>query len=115
MFKCLEFVCVARNQDVDVKLALQESEAGHVAPGNDLVAVDQPNLKLPHSDHFLFRIIQILGLKAEHENETSKKDLWRYPLLTLPEENVLSFLGTNLQRTAQFSRVEDHPFSSSQG
>lgn len=73
MFKCLKFVRVAWNQDVDVKLPLQESEAGHVTPGNDLMAVDQPNLKLPHGDHFLFGIVQILGLKAEHEKGDQQK------------------------------------------
>lgn len=61
VLECLELVRVPGNEDVDVQLPLEQRQAGHVAPGDHLVAVDQPDLELAHCDHLLLRVVQGLG------------------------------------------------------
>lgn len=59
----LELVRVSRDEDVDVELPLQQRQAGHIAPGDHLVAVDEADLKLAHCDHLLLWIVQVLERK----------------------------------------------------
>lgn len=51
---------VSRDEDVHVQLPLEESQAGHVAPGDDLVPVDEADLELAHGDHLLLGVVQVL-------------------------------------------------------
>ena len=60
VLECLELVRVPRDEDVDVQLPLEQRQAGHVAPGDHLVAVDEADLKLAHCDHLLLRVVQVL-------------------------------------------------------
>lgn len=60
MFKCFKSVRVSRDENVHIQLPLQQCQAGHIAPGNNLMAVNQPDSELPDSYYFLFRIIQAL-------------------------------------------------------
>lgn len=57
----LELVRVPGDEDVHVQLSLQQRQAGHVAPGDHLVAVDEADLKLAHRHHLLLRVVQVLG------------------------------------------------------
>lgn len=57
VLESLELVSVARDEDIHVQLPLQESEAGHVAPRDHLVPVDQTDLELSHSHHLLLRVV----------------------------------------------------------
>lgn len=50
-----------RYQDVHIQLSLQQCKATHVTPGDNLMAMDQPNFKLPHSYNFLVWVIQVLN------------------------------------------------------
>lgn len=60
VLKRLELVCVPGDEDVDVQLPLEQRQAGHVAPGDHLVAVDETDLELAHCDHLLLRVVQVL-------------------------------------------------------
>lgn len=60
VLKSLKLVCVSRDEDVYVQLPLEECQAGHVAPGDDLVPVDEADLELAHSDHLLLGVVQVL-------------------------------------------------------
>lgn len=60
VLKRFKLVRVARNEDVDVQLPLEQRQAGHVAPGDHLVAVDQADLKLAHGHHLLLRVVHVL-------------------------------------------------------
>lgn len=51
---------VSRDEDVHVQLPLEECQAGHVAPGDDLVPVDEADLELAHGDHLLLGVVQVL-------------------------------------------------------
>ena len=51
---------VPGDEDVDIQLSLEQRQAGHVAPGDHLVAVDEADLKLAHCDHLLLRVVQVL-------------------------------------------------------
>lgn len=61
VLKRLKLVCVAGDEDVHVQLPLEQRQAGHVAPGDHLVAVDETDLELAHCDHFLLWVIQVLS------------------------------------------------------
>lgn len=65
ILECLELVCVSRDEDVYVQLSLEQGKAGHVSPGDDLVAVDQTDLKLAHRHHLLLRVVQVLEGKLK--------------------------------------------------
>lgn len=67
ILKCLELVCVPRDKDVNVELSLEECQAGHVAPGDHLMAVDESNLKLAHCDHLLLWVVQVLRKYQENK------------------------------------------------
>ena len=56
----LELVRVSGDEDVHVQLSLQQPQAGHVPPGDDLVAVDQADLELAHRHHLLLRVVEVL-------------------------------------------------------
>lgn len=71
MLKRLEFVRVPRDEDVYIELPLQQRQAGHVSPRDNLMAVDQPNFELPDGHDFLFRVVQVLELKTLHGNYKS--------------------------------------------
>lgn len=60
VLKSLKLVCVSRDEDIDVQLPLEKCQAGHVAPGDDLVPVDEADLELAHGDHLLLRVVQVL-------------------------------------------------------
>lgn len=60
VLESLKLVCVSRDEDVYVQLPLEERQAGHVAPGDDLVPVDEADLELAHSDHLLLGVVQVL-------------------------------------------------------
>lgn len=53
-------MCVSRDEDIYVQLPLEERQAGHVAPGDDLVPVDETNLELAYGDHLLLGVVQVL-------------------------------------------------------
>lgn len=53
-------VCVSQEVDVHIQLPLQQFQAGRIAPGNYLMAMNQPNSDLPDSYNILFGIIQAL-------------------------------------------------------
>lgn len=60
VLESLKLVRVSRDEDVYVQLPLEKCQAGHVAPGDDLVPVDETDLELAHGDHLLLRIVQVL-------------------------------------------------------
>lgn len=62
VLKRLELVCVARDEDVHVQLPLEQRQAGHVAPGDHLMAMDETDLELADCDHFLLGVIQVLNV-----------------------------------------------------
>lgn len=63
----LELVRVPGDEDVHVELPLQQRQAGHVPPRDHLVAVDQADLELPHRDHLLLRVVQVLRRRESCE------------------------------------------------
>lgn len=65
-------MCVAGNEDVDVQLPLQQRQAGHVAPRDHLVAVDEADLKLAHRHHLLLRVVQVLRVHKAKSHESSQ-------------------------------------------
>lgn len=62
-------MCVSRDEDVHVQLPLEKRQAGHVAPGDDLVPVDEPDLELAHSDHLLLGVVQVLRGRVDPNNK----------------------------------------------
>lgn len=60
VLKSLKLVRVSRDEDVHVQLPLEKRQAGHVAPGDDLVPVDETDLELAHGDHLLLGVVQVL-------------------------------------------------------
>lgn len=60
MFNCFKSVRVSRDENVHIQLPLQQGQTGHITPGNNLMAVNQPDSELPKSYNFLFGIIQAL-------------------------------------------------------
>lgn len=60
VLKRFKLVRVAGDEDVDVELPLQQRQAGHVAPRDHLVAVDEANLELAHRHHLLLRVVEVL-------------------------------------------------------
>ena len=57
----LELVRMSGDEDVDIELSLQQRQAGHVAPGDHLVAMDEANFELAYCDHLLLWVVQVLG------------------------------------------------------
>lgn len=66
-----ELVRVPGDEDIYVELSLQQRQAGHVAPRNHLVAVDQADLELAHSDHLLLRVVQVLRRRKQRAQRGS--------------------------------------------
>lgn len=62
-------MCVSRDEDVHVQLPLEKRQAGHVAPGDDLVAVDETDLELAHGDHLLLGVVQVLGGEVDRKDK----------------------------------------------
>jgi len=60
ILECLKLVRVPGDEDIDIKLSLEQCQAGHVTPGDHLVAVDEANLELAHCDHLLLWVVQVL-------------------------------------------------------
>lgn len=60
MLKRLKFMGVSWNEDVYVKLSLDQGQALGVPPGNHLVAMTESYPKLSHCDNLLFRVVKIL-------------------------------------------------------
>lgn len=60
MLKRLKFVGVSWNEDVNIQLSLDQSQAFGVPPGNHLVAMTESYPKLSHCDNLLFRVVKIL-------------------------------------------------------
>lgn len=65
VLESLKLVRVSGDEDVHVQLPLEKRQAGHVAPGDDLVPVDEADLELAHGDHLLLGVVQVLGGKVE--------------------------------------------------
>lgn len=71
ILKSLKLVCVSRDEDIHVQLPLEKRQAGHVAPGDDLVPVDETNLELAHGDHLLLGVVQVLRGKDDSNDNSS--------------------------------------------
>lgn len=65
VLKRLKLVRVARDENIHVQLPLEKGEAGHVAPRDHLVPVNETDLKLAHSHDLLLGVIQILWQKTK--------------------------------------------------
>lgn len=80
VLKRFELVRVAGDEDVDVQLPLQQRQAGHVAPRDHLVAVDEADLKLAHRHHLLLRVVQVLRVR---ERKRGAQAVRKTPRITL--------------------------------
>lgn len=66
---------VTRDENIHVQLPLEKREAGHVAPRDHLVPVDQTDLKLAHGHNLLLRVVQILeGSKKQKKQPKTYDD-----------------------------------------
>lgn len=90
----LKLVRVPRDEDVHVQLSLEQSQAGHVAPRDHLVAVDQADLELAHRDHLLLWVVEVL-------REEGKRDFSAFlsPNRTTKTRSVICICRLNQVKT----------------
>lgn len=60
VLESLKLVRVPGDEDVHIQLSLEQRQAGHVSPGDYLVAVNEADLKLAHRHHLLLWVVQVL-------------------------------------------------------
>lgn len=106
VFKCLEFVCVSWNEDVHIKLPLEQSQAGHVTPGDHLVAVNQPDFELSNSHNFLLWIVQVLKRKKIKQTQIRQISTETQPKKGRAQE-LISPLYTWMN--SEYKKIKDTP------